>query len=826
MRESLKKRGLKKRTAIFVSLAAVGMVLLLNWVFRNQVWASEPDRTVSLGAARIADPSLPEEGKAWSGDYVYFGTYEGEPIKWRVLDTSGDAGSSSTEGGFLLQSDRVLATMPFEDGEDATGEHGNGALAGNEWKVSDIRTWLRGEDAFLSAGNFNAKERAAIMRTSGEAGESPIGSLQSVALNRDTVFLLDVSDLANNKYGYSYKDGSVNGKWDQSWWLRSTYTKSDSGAGCILSGGQVFRDFLIEENGVVPAFNLDPSGILFLTEADKPKGTSIEPVETKEINEWKLTLSEGQTLEAEAASRHSDEITVPYAYTGENANQISVMIMDGEYEGAETKVKYYGKVSEEGFEADGTVTFTLPEEFDEDGDRVYLLAEQANAGNRTDYASEPVEVELPPAHEHQLEWCFDQEAHWRVCTAPDCDLEDVEDIEDNEDYEEHDFGENESVIIKEATEEEDGLERILCDVCGNFIEIPFSFEGEEPEETDEPEEPGEIGEEPDESDEPHEHEFVEVIVKAATCTETGIKRRYCEDEDCEESYDEVIPALSATLSHTFGQWTEVTAPTTEKEGVSKRTCTVCGMTETGTVPKLVSTPAHKHAFSDKWMTDETDHWFQCECGEIEDLDPHEWNKGKVLKKPTKKQEGEIQYRCDVCDKIVNRKIAKVGTKFTCGAYQYKAAGCRDGYPVATLLGFAKGKRSKIVNVPNTASLKGVAYSVIKIADKAFASDDKIQKVVIGNKVKIIGNYSFFFAENIESITLGTGVEDLGEHVFCHTYKLKLLVVKSNKLEAAYTAILHGCTNNVVIKVPAKKVKEYQEDVFFTHPQCVKALKSE
>lgn len=821
MKERLKKRGWKAKAVVFVSIAVTGMALLFSWAFRNQVVASEPDRTVSLGTGRIAAPSLPEEGKAWNGDYVYFGTYEDEPVRWRVLDTSGDAGSSSAAGGFLLQSDRILETMPFEDGEDHAGQHGNGALPANQWSVSDIRAWLRGNDAFLSGDHFSKREKEAIMRTTAAKGESPEESLQSVALNKDTVFLLDVSDLANERYGYSCEDGIVNGKWDRAWWLRSAYTKSGSGAGCILSGGQVFRDFVIERNGVVPALNLDPSGILFITGAGMAKGEPLAPVEAKEISEWKLTMSEGQTLEAGTAERHANEITVPYTYTGEDANQISVMIMNGEYQKDTTAVTYYGKVSEGAFAAEGTVTFTLPEGLDEDDARVYLLAEQVNAGNRTDYASEPVEIELPPAHVHQWEWRYDEEAHWHVCTAPDCDLEAVEDVEDNVDYEEHDFGENEGVIIKEPTEEEDGIEQILCDICGNLIQVPVAFEGpDEPEETDEPDGP----DEPDEPDEPHEHEFVEVVIKAATCTETGIKRRYCEDEDCQESYEEEIPALSATRTHTFGQWTQVTAATTAKEGVAKRTCTVCGATQTGAIPKLV--PAHTHTYQETWVTNEVNHWFQCECGEKEDLEPHEWNRGKVLKKPAKKREGEIQYRCTVCGRTINRVIPKVGTKFVCGSYQYKVAGCRNGYPVATLLGFARGKRSKVVNVPDTVTAKGVTYSVIKVADKAFASDSRIQKVVVGNKVELVGNYAFFLAGNIESITLGTGVKEVGEHAFCHTEKLKLLVIKSKKLEETMTGILHGSAVNVLIKVPAAKVKQYQEEVFDTHPQCVKALKNE
>lgn len=810
MREIVKKGKRKKGVAVIVSLAAVSLALVLNWAIGERARASEPDRTVSLGAARIASPSLPQEGKEWSGDFVYYGSYEGKPIKWRVLDTEGDGGSSSMDGGFLLQSDQILTTLPFKDGTDDSGQH----AGDNQWSASDIRTWLQGRDGLLSDANFSKQEKDRIMRTTRQAGQSPVAGLKSAALNKDTMFLLDASDLANSRYGYSYEDMVTGVNLKGSWWLRSAYEKSSSAVGLVLSGGQIFHDFVFEENGVVPAFNLDPTDILFITAADTAKNNTVKPVQTAEINEWKLTLSEGQTLEAGTAERHSGEITVPYIYKGDSANQISVMITDGNPKDSDTIVKFYGKVSQGAFENQGTVTFTLPEEFDEKSDTVYLLAEQANGGNRIDYASELVKISIPPAHTHQWEWRVDEDAHWHVCVAPDCDLKgDVK-----QDYEEHDFGENEGVVIKEATEEEDGIEEILCDICGNRIQVPLPFEDpDDPDDPDDPEDPDDF-EDPDED---CEHEFVAVVIKPASCTETGVRRYTC--EDCEESYDEVIPALSATLTHTFGQWKQVTAPTTTQEGVSKRTCIVCGASETGKTPKLV--PAHKHSYQDDaWIMNEKYHWVQCQCGKKRDIEAHEWNKGKVLKKMTKKQEGKIQYRCTICDKTVDRTLAKIGTQFTSGAYNYKVTADQDGRPTATLLGFAKGKSKKIVNVPGTATLNGVSYSVVKIADKAFASNLKIQKIVIGNSVEQIGNYSFFFALNLESITMGTGVEEVGEHAFCHTYKLKSIVVKSKKLTAAVTGVLHGCKANISIGVPSQKVKTYQENVFYTHPQCVKSLK--
>ena len=64
MKEIREKIVRTKNTTVMVLFAAVSMTLLFHWVIGDQVKASEPDRTVSLGTAQIASPSLPQEGKS------------------------------------------------------------------------------------------------------------------------------------------------------------------------------------------------------------------------------------------------------------------------------------------------------------------------------------------------------------------------------------------------------------------------------------------------------------------------------------------------------------------------------------------------------------------------------------------------------------------------------------------------------------------------------------------------------------------------------------------------------------------------------------------
>lgn len=814
----MKTNRWKRGAAVILSLAVVLTGMQSSPGNGKQVQAAQDmaegtRSSICLGTSQMITPGSKEN--EWTGDYVCFGNYGGTPIRWRVLDAAGTGGSSSVTGGILLQSDSIVAARAFDDGEKE-----NASAAGNEWSSSDIREWLQGDapSQFMNTANFTEEEKAAVMTVTKAAEPSTSAMLRSAALEKDTMFLLDISDIQNSSYGYRCEDGFLtNGGFENAWWLRSAYENEKFGdiagnfAGSVLPGGYVFFNIVSdEESGVVPACNLSKEKILFCSAADWAKSDSLEEVEPANASEWKLTLSEGQTLTAgEEISRFGGAVTVPYTYTGTRAGQISVMITDGEMTSGETEITHYGKVSDDTFEKNGTVTFTLPEDFDETSDHVYLLAEQVSGQKQTDYASEPVEILLPPGHEHEWKWEYDEEAHWHVCTAEGCDLS----PEEKTDYEEHDFGENEGILIREATPEEDGAELILCDICGNMIEQPVPFDDPDEEDPDE--------EDPDEEDpDEHEHVYAEQILQPATCTQTGMKRIFCTVEGCQESSDVVIPAKSASLTHTFGEWKQTVPPTTEQEGQSVRTCTVCGATETGNVPKLP--PAHSHDYRENvWFMNSTSHWNQCECGRKKNEEEHTWNRGRILKAATDKHQGEIQYTCTACGYTVRRVTEKTGTIFTSGRYRYRVINRKKERPSVRLLGFAKGKSTDKVKIPDSVTRRGVSYPVTSVADKAFAGEKKIRTVEIGDQVQKIGNFAFFGAENVTILTIGKGVKTLGMHVFCHMKSVKRIWVYSAQLQATEGEILHDINSDCMIicgahganRVTVAKARFYAREVF-------------
>lgn len=72
---------------------------------------------------------------------------------------------------------------------------------------------------------------------------------------------------------------------------------------------------------------------------------------------------------------------------------------------------------------------------------------------------------------------------------------------------------------------------------------------------------------------------------AATCDVGGYTKHTC--KSCGSSYTD---SHTAPLDHSYGAWTTTTQPTETSTGVSTRTCTHCGRTETKTIPKLEPKP--------------------------------------------------------------------------------------------------------------------------------------------------------------------------------------------------------------------------------------------
>lgn len=360
------------------------------------------------GVADLNDPVF-SNGYYYPSDYIYFGLYQGSPLKWRVLDAD-KAFDKQTDGVFLL-TDGLLETMRYNPY--------NGSTA---WEGSEAQAWCK---AFAgSTSNFSAVEQGVMMGIAKTEGaytlyDDPWGECILSAQNK--MFFLSVQEY----YDYVAAWASIVAHVSNHFWLRTPNTEWTTNVGVVYPSdgnvGALQTDF---QHSARPAFNLDSSAVLFSSPASggKPDG-EISAIGDYSGNEWKLTLKDSSRdgFTIENLHRAGNIITFYYSGAAAGANEyISALVVDST--GAYT---HYGRL-QPADEAAGTVVFTLPEL--PEGSTLYIFNEQCNGDYKTDYASHLVELTVPEntsgagadGREVELQVDYDSEfIQWRYTTGSD-----------------------------------------------------------------------------------------------------------------------------------------------------------------------------------------------------------------------------------------------------------------------------------------------------------------------------------------------------------------------------------------------------------------------
>ena len=409
--------------AAFMSISFIPKIagtedVLLAAVEKNQ------DNTC-LGTSGIANPVKPKrESSVWSGSIVYFGKYEGDPIRFRVLQK--DSTVYTDNKALFLDSEAALFKDCFYFGRDDK----------NTWEDSDIREKLN--DSFLSE-SFTELEQSAVATSTGNGNityapgsyeEYEYGSPVSID---DKVFLLDAGDITNESFGYYSHPGNVlmegtewkgnphkgtrdianhmktmvNSEKSCWWWLRTAMGTNSgnwnyySWGGMVDGCGDLHYNLVGNSIGIAPALNIDQSLILFSTIVNNGQFG-------KAGTEYKLTLNDSNlkiaVRDGKKITADGTKISVPYAIEGTNAEtatRASVLILDKEFKTGnsnDANILYYDGLGGS-FGKNSTGTFTLPATLNisDWGSKffVYILAEDINGEKETDYASVPVKISAP-----------------------------------------------------------------------------------------------------------------------------------------------------------------------------------------------------------------------------------------------------------------------------------------------------------------------------------------------------------------------------------------------------------------------------------------------
>ena len=411
------------KTIISVTaVVAIMCGMLVSWVpdqksmIARADWSKTKDNT-RLDTTKILKPSVPEVNDwAWEGNYVYYGCYNGKPIKFRVLAPfTRDFGGKT----MLLDSDRLLFKYNY-DGVWKKNDNGycrstafcnylNNEFLKQAFSKNEIRNICKSEkedyseslvgDKVFLLSRLELKPQYGYSSSSGKTTTTTtfnydvpgMGDSKDKSHRQGTSTTTTTYSVKNHCKKYTDNSDAV------CWWLRAAFVDQD---GHVISESSHPK----YEFGIAPAINIDWNSIMMTS--------LVSGTQEKVGAEYKLTMLDKDisvSLQSgKIPSAVGNQLTIPYEVKGADASsvdRISVMLVNDCYEPGnpnEAEILYYGSLentfsSVNGqFITKGEGTITLPSSF-KIGDWgyryiVYLIAEDANDSKMTDYAGMPVEL--------------------------------------------------------------------------------------------------------------------------------------------------------------------------------------------------------------------------------------------------------------------------------------------------------------------------------------------------------------------------------------------------------------------------------------------------
>lgn len=411
------KGKLRRFMAILLGITMVlGMVTIIPRIEGSATVHAQKAKNkynTYLKTSGIDKPKNYNLHESWCGDYVYFGYYNGNPIRFRVLNPKTNAYGESS---LFLDSDVTLFKNRFNSINDRS--------TAKQWGSSSIKDYLNG--TFLN-DSFTESEKDAIAISKGNGGCSYADDTflkyiygSPVSVN-EKIFLLDAAEATNTDYGYSADTGAVkndNGTWthkntqygintvenhlkngtSNEWWLRSAYRDDYSTQTTYqIYVGKVFNNGFLDgvqcnsEAGVAPALNIKQSSIIFSTVAKVNDQTTDDYKLTIKDSNLNISIPSGKNV-----SMVGNVVGIPYTIGGKDASkatQASILVTDKAWDADGATIILYNSLGSSG---QTLGSFTLPDELDFEawgtGYHVYILSEDINDDYETDYASEPVEI--------------------------------------------------------------------------------------------------------------------------------------------------------------------------------------------------------------------------------------------------------------------------------------------------------------------------------------------------------------------------------------------------------------------------------------------------
>lgn len=148
-----------KQKRITAFLLAVAITFSLLPTFTLTASAATTKKPIAIGKSVLS-------GYSASYCYIWYGTYGGNPIKWRILTMNGNDGTYKdkddnavfSQNAMFALSEYGLKKMAY----DADGEKNTNQNRVSDWRYSDIWNWCNNtsDTSSFIYGSFTADEKS------------------------------------------------------------------------------------------------------------------------------------------------------------------------------------------------------------------------------------------------------------------------------------------------------------------------------------------------------------------------------------------------------------------------------------------------------------------------------------------------------------------------------------------------------------------------------------------------------------------------------------------------------------------------------------------
>ena len=162
---------------------------------------------------------------------------------------------------------------------------------------------------------------------------------------------------------------------------------------------------------------------------------------------------------------------------------------------------------------------------------------------------------------------------------------------------------------------------------------------------------------------------------------------------------------------------------------------------------------HTHNYSVDWLSNDTQHWHECSCGEKTDIANHYWD-WEVTISATQTADGREARTCSICEKAETRIIPQVPFTKVSDFNAWLAA-----QPINT-------NSTPFTVKLNVSDLGGDYNTSGSVANALYTNDTKFVSIDLsGSTIDSIVDYAFGYCTNLIDIIIPESIISIGSNVF-------------------------------------------------------------